>query len=227
MESEESDFFKYNLPKRPECSLDLYEPPTDQEVYGYVYHTGAWDAYTNGYLSAVKRLIEVVERDEFEDDTLGYPIFYLFRHYLELRMKGIIYNGEFLIPINDQKYWNNLKHWPKSHDIVSLWEKCKMILQNMYGWKKYSDLGDNKKIDYETMDHFIKKISQDKEGAAFRYPKNTKDEPLLIDEKDQNFLNISHFSDVVNWLSNQLDGISIGMDEYLDAKREFEEDSGE
>lgn len=73
--------FDFYPPKRPDCSLDLYEPARDQEICGYVYNDGRiadpWEAYADGYLAAVKKLIEIAKRNEFTEDTFGYPIFYL------------------------------------------------------------------------------------------------------------------------------------------------------
>ena len=91
--------FDFNPPERPECSLDLYKQAKGKEICGYVYNDGKiadpWEAYADGYLAAVKKLIEVAKRNEFMVDTFGYPIFYLFYHYLELRLKQIIRRGEF------------------------------------------------------------------------------------------------------------------------------------
>jgi hypothetical protein len=112
--------FSFDLnPPRPDCSLDLYKPARGQEICGYVYNDGRladpWDAYANGYLIAVKKLIKVAMRNEFMEDTFGYPIFYLFYHYLELRMKQIIRCGELLIPPTHQK-----QDLSTSHNIVLL-----------------------------------------------------------------------------------------------------------
>jgi len=75
-----SNNFHLNPPKRPDCSLDLYKADRRKEICGYIYNDGRiadpWEAYADGYLTAVKKLIEVAKRNEFMEDTFGYPIFY-------------------------------------------------------------------------------------------------------------------------------------------------------
>ena len=203
--------FKFNPPERPECSLDLYKQAEGKEICGYVYNDGTiadpWEAYADGYLAAVKKLIEVAKRNEFMVDTFGYPIFYLFYHYLELRLKRIIRCGEFFITPTHQK-----QDLSTSHNIVSLWEKCKIILKEIEGWKEYTDLSEDVKKDYETIDHFIKEVARDTTSQAFRYPDNfKKQKPFLVDDKEQQFLNITNLSYVVDWLSYRLDGISMAI----------------
>lgn len=211
------------LPKRPDRSLKLYEPDGNWEnswkQAGYVYNGGKggtvnlWDAYSIGYLEASKKLIEAAKRDEFTYDTFGYPIFYLFYHYLELRMKEIIMNGKVLI--DDKESHKN------THDINKLWEECKRIMKMIRNWKRYSELPANMKKDYQTMDHFIKEIATDKKAQSFRYPVDTEGNELLSDKSVRVF-NISTLSVVVDWLSLMLEGISTGIDESLSAKREYE-----
>lgn len=211
----------FNPPERPECSLDLYKQAKSKEICGYVYNDGTiadpWEAYADGYLAAVKKLIEVAKRNEFMVDTFGYPIFYLFYHYLELRLKRIIRCGEQLVSPIYQK-----QDLSTSHNIVSLWEKSKKILIEIEeNWEECTDLSEDTKKDYETIDHFIKEIARDRTSQAFRYPNDfKKKEPFLVDNKEQLFLNVTNLSDVVDWLSYRLDGISMVIDVYLSLNRE-------
>ena len=201
--------YSSNTPERPDCSLNLYKAGSLEEICGYVYNDGriadSWDAYASGYLVAVKELIKVAKRNGFMENTFGYPIFYLFYHYLELRLKLIIRRGEFFILPTQYK-----QGLYTSHNIVSLWDQCKIILKELEGWKEYTDLSEDTKKDYETIDHFIKEIARDTTSQAFRYPENSKKhKQFLVDKKEQQFLNITNLSYVVDWLSDRLDGISM------------------
>ena len=213
--------FDFNTPERPECSLDLYKQAKGKEICGYVYNDGRiadpWDAYANGYLVAVKKLIKVAKRNEFIEDTFGYPIFYLFYHYLELRLKQIIRCGELLVSPTHQK-----QDLSTSHNIVSLWEKSKKILIEIEeNWEECTDLSEDTKKDYETIDHFIKEIARDTTSQAFRYPDDFKKrKPFLVDDKEQQFLNVTNLSYIVNWLSYRLDGLSMVIDVYLSLNKE-------
>lgn len=208
--------YSFNTPERPDCSLELYKADKCEEIYGFVYNDGRiadpWEAYADGYLEAVKKLIEVAKRGEFLTDTFGYPIFYLFYHYLELRLKRIIRCGEFFINPTHSK-----QDLSTSHNIISLWGKCKIILKEIEGWKEYTDLSEDIKKDYETIDHFIKEIARDTTSQAFRYPDDfKKHKPFMVDDKEQQFLNITSLSYVVDWLSDRLDGICMAIAVQLD-----------
>jgi hypothetical protein len=216
------------IPKRPDKSLKLFGPDVNLKnnwkQAGYVYNGGKggnvnlWDAYSIGYLEAVKKLIKAAKKDDFTYDTFGYPIFYLFYHYLELRMKEIIMNGRLLI--------GEPADYPNIHSLNQLWDECKRILKTIQGWEKYSDSSDELKKDYQAMDHFIKEMAKDDNAQSFRYPVNKKGNELLSDESIRVF-NISSFSDVVDWLSITLEGISTGIDEGLSAKQESEAEARE
>lgn len=203
--------FDFEKPERPDCSLDLYKADRLEEICGYAYNDGRiadpWDAYASGYLVAVKELIKAAKRNGFMEDTFGYPIFYLFYHYLELRLKLIIRRGEFFIPSTLHK-----QDLATSHNIVSLWDQCKIILKEIEGWREYTDLSEDIKKDYETIDHFIKEVARDTTSQAFRYPENfKKHKPFLVDDKEQKFLNVTNLSYVVDWLSYKLDGITMAI----------------
>ena len=205
----------FDPPKRPDCSLDLYKRTSDFEIVGFVYNFKPINAYAQGYLDAAKKLVKAVKREKIVTGgaavyTLGYPIFYLFSHYLELTMKEIISKGENLIPNI------NINNIVKTHDLNSLWVTCEEIVQNMNWYGKFSHLSEDAKaehkMDYRTIGHFIKMISQDKHSQAFRYPDNKKGKLFLVDNPHM-LLNISVLSDVMDWLSYMLDGISDGIDE--------------
>lgn len=215
--------FNLDIPERPDRSLKLYEPDVNWKdkwrQAGYVYNGGKggtvnlWDVYAIGYLEASKRLIEAAKGGNFIYDTFGYPIFYLFSHYLELRMKEIIMNGKLLI--------GETAAYPNIHGLNQLWDECKRILKIIENWKEYSELPDDIKKDYQTMDHFIKEMAKDNSAQSFRYPVDKKGN-ILLSDKSVRVFNIANFSSVVNWLSIMLEGISTGIDEGLLAKWEYE-----
>lgn len=216
------------LAPRPDRSLSLYQPGKNFRNSGYVYREDKgkqgkkgyiWDAYATGYLDATKELIEAVKEGKFSYDTFGYPVFYIFSHYLELRFKEIMQNGRLLIG-EDAGFLD-------SHDLVTLWGECKRILKKIEGWNKYTELSKEARDIYLTIDHFVKELNQDHKAQSFRYPEDLNGNPLLSDDKIT-ALNIENLSLVVNWLSENLDGISTGIDEYqniqTELKAEFSED---
>ncbi|HJJ53888.1 MAG TPA: hypothetical protein O0X66_05250 [Methanocorpusculum sp.] len=90
----------------PDRKLSLFAHADNYRNAGYVYRedrgnpADIWGTYASGYLSAVEELIKSVMEGRLTSDTFGYPIFYLFSHYLELRFKEIMLIGRPLIGKN-------------------------------------------------------------------------------------------------------------------------------
>ncbi|MDE4908964.1 hypothetical protein L0665_10130 [Methanogenium marinum] len=191
----------------PDKKLSLFEPAENYCNAGYVYRAGMgnpdeiWGTYARGYLNAVDELIKSVLEGRLTRDTFGYPIFYLFSHYLELRFKEIMQIGRPLIGEDIG--------FSKGHDLVQLWGECKKILKEVYKWKKYSDLDKEGREIFLTIDHFVKELCQDKKAQTFRYPVDRDGKPLMKDSID--VLNIENLVIVTNWLPQALDRLCSGI----------------
>lgn len=221
------DFFP-DPPKRPDRSLNFYKRTHGFEIAGGTYNDyigcdSLWslNAYAHGYLGAAQKLVKALKREMIvtgkEDiHTLGYPIFFLFEHYLELKMKEVILKNGYLIFLDKYKGKKGCDV-TSSHDLNNLWAACEEILNKIAQENGVSDLNEDTQMefkkDHETIGYFIKLIAQDKMAQAFRYPNDTKGMPFLVDTPHP-ILNISVLSDVMDWLSYVLDGISTGIDEY-------------
>lgn len=195
----------FKLPDRPDRSLSLYISANDwdntKKVSGCLY-TGeidlidAWDAYALGYLEALRKLIKGVSKGEFPTDTFGYPIFYLFSHYLELRIKTIILTCNNIL---DQS-----TTLPKDHNLITLWNTCNELITKIEDVDIYAGRCDDIIKNNDTLTHFIKEIAQDEKSQSFRYPVDN-DENLFLNDENIDFLNVPVLLSVVNWLSNILD----------------------
>jgi len=197
-------------PELPDRSLRIYE------INGYwresgVLSPGDWNAYSLGYLEALQGLIKLVKERRFLFDTFGYPIFFLFHHYLEIRMKEIIINGRILI--------DESPDFPRTHNLNHLWIECKRILQEIEGWSEYSQLDDDLRQNFLTIDHFISEMAVDNSAQSFRYPEDINRNLLLNDPRIQR-LNVHNIAIVANWMSFVFEGFSTEIDEEINAKRE-------
>src|SRR4030042_2814002 len=63
-------------------------------------HNG-WSIYAIGYKDAADILVSHIEEKRRYQDTLVYPIVFLYRQYLELALKDIIRKGQRLQEISD------------------------------------------------------------------------------------------------------------------------------
>ncbi|MDD3069525.1 MAG: hypothetical protein PHR89_04980 [Bacilli bacterium] len=212
----------------PDRKLSLFERAENHLNSGYVYRAGMgspdeiWGTYARGYLSAVEELIKSVLEGRITSDTYGYPIFYLFSHYLELKFKEIMLIGRPLI--------GDDIGFSKGHNLFQLWGECKKIFKVVYEWKEYSDLDIQGREIFLTMDHFVKELSQDNQAQTFRYPVDVNSKPLMKDSIV--VFNIENLALVTNWMPKALDCLCVQiylnrelMNEYYSESRaEYRED---
>jgi hypothetical protein len=62
-----------------------------------------WDLYATGYLDAANLLVESVLETGRSRNPLCYPVAFLFRHYLEFRLKEIILQGRELLELTTRR----------------------------------------------------------------------------------------------------------------------------
>ena len=67
----------------------------------------------DGYLTGAQILVEAVQNNKFLSDELAYPIMYLYRHHLELKLKLI---WTFLLDVKKVG-----ESYPKTHNLLRLW----------------------------------------------------------------------------------------------------------
>jgi len=160
--------------------------------------------YIEGYKISANRLVEYVNNEGKDQDFLVYPIVFLYRHHLELILKEIIYKGRLLL--------NKGNDHPKHHSIDKLWVGAKDIIKEV--WK-----GNDDPDEFEFIDHFVKEFAKaDPNSMSFRYSKDIKGQKTL---KDLKYINLRHLSECINTMSDFLEGVRFGINEYLDDKYEM------
>jgi len=142
----------------------------------------------------------VKHMEYIEKNFLVFPIVFLYRHYIELRLKEIIKNG-YLLNINN----DNQIHYTKEHSIDKLWNETKKIIKEA--------LQEQAKRYVAPLDKLIKEFSKVDPGSyCFRYPVDTKGVPLKF---DISHINLRNLSEVIEGMANLLDEVSIGISENL------------
>ncbi|MFZ0477550.1 MAG: hypothetical protein WAL71_00260 [Terriglobales bacterium] len=81
----------------------------------------AWSDYEWGYFSAATTLVEDYVT-KVEADVLVYPILFLYRHYVELKLKSIILEAGASIPCEMPSGANN------EHNVTKLWKMISDLL---------------------------------------------------------------------------------------------------
>lgn len=163
-----------------------------------------WETYVDGYKRAGDVLVEHVKNMRSDQDTLVYPIVFLYRHYIELRLKIIFMDGK--------QFVEDKKEFPAHHDIVNLWGECKKIIVKVFVDDPIKDLN--------AVEKCIKEFAKiDPSSESFRYPINKQGYPTL---SALSHINLRNLSEVISRIASFLDFVSRGISIYLEQKREIE-----
>jgi len=163
-----------------------------------------WDVYAEGYKKGGDILVQYVIDNDWDQDFLVYPIVFLYRQYLELRLKELIHVSSRLLDQNIDI--------PRDHNLVLLWSKVSPNIEQVWPDSQ------TKRHLAAIKDRLEELCSIDPRSYAFRYPEDTKGAPTLA---GMEHINLRRLKDVVQAISNVLDGSSLGMGEYLNAKHEM------
>jgi hypothetical protein len=164
------------------------------------------NAYATGYLDAAKLLARIVIYSRSKMDTLVYPIIYLYRHYLEIKLKDLIRQGA---NITDSLIDEKLEQALGEHNLMVLWNRFKPFFEAISGHN--DSFNDVKK----GMESYINQIhSIDPASFTFRYdrPKNSTVHNLDKIER----INLFHFCQNMEKLTGLIEGIDCEFHAALD-----------
>jgi hypothetical protein len=186
------------MERRPEKNDSIYstdDPRTNACVSSYV----SWSEFESGYRKAADELVDKCIQDHSLLDVYVYPIFYLYRHYLELAIKLLFVWGvrENVVP----SIPNN------GHNLERLWNEIKSIINK--GGDLSKSYKPNEPITQEAIknaDRLIKEISElDQRSTTFRYPIDKDKNPSI--PLNLTNLNISSIKNCTHKLSTLINDI--------------------
>jgi hypothetical protein len=167
------------------------------------YLPDGWSLYADAYKRAGDLLVKHIKEKHKDQNLLIYPVVFLYRQYIELRLKGLIRDGNQLLDIPEE--------FQKHHRIDELWKQCRRLLERVY---------DGPSDDLEAVEDCILQFSEeDSTSMAFRYPTDKNDNPSL---PNLTVINLRNLAEVIARIGSLLDGASIGISEYLYKKQEIE-----
>jgi len=178
--------------------------PGDTAAIGYIPHDARWSVYATGYRDAADIVANWVQTGGRHQDFLVYPIIYLYRHYLELRIKQLIFEARDLKEDRDPST-------PDTHDIAKLWNVCRTLLEGeplSYRMGRDAGMADVELVVSEMKTH-------DPDSSAFRYPygkpkrKTQKRTPLLAGLKEVNLVSLG---ELMESAGDFLDGVEMHID---------------
>jgi hypothetical protein len=181
---------------------DLFVPDLnwqrDPDVRQWIDDKG-FVVYAIGYKMVADRLIRLVLNDSYYAELIIFPIVYLYRQYLELRLKQLVLDGSsFLnkpVPIKITQ-----------HDISRLWDCYKGIFKEIEPQQSDGEIA--------AIEKHIKLFAHiDPLSDVFRYPVRVNQKPSLPPDWQ---INIRRFGDVMKIVAKYLDAASTRLSRYSD-----------
>jgi len=173
--------------KWPEEGLKVFSTDFDwwnQASLDYCRTEEKLSIYAEGYKEAGDIVSKWVNDNKILQDSLVYPIVFLYRQYIELVLKDIIGS---MNKIEKGKY-----EFPtKNHNINELWKDVKTLLKNNDIKMASEDLLNVDNILMQFSDH-------DPSSETFRYPFYTDGSPIKINLQNINIRNLSEVVDALH-----------------------------
>ncbi|MGL4602787.1 MAG: hypothetical protein ACRCU9_01470 [Iodobacter sp.] len=164
--------------------------------------------YAAGYKEAADLLVNSVEERRAGQDTLVYPVLFLYRQYLELALKDLIRMAMQLTDIEGD--------FPKHHKINHLWETCHKLLLSIEP--------DDSVVELKEIGRLICDFSKvDPTSMAFRYPEDKDGNPSL---PGITHINLRNVREVIAKISVILTGAGCQIANYLQLKASMESEYG-
>ncbi len=175
--------------------------------------------YASGFRLAGFRLADHVCANGSEQDTLIYPIVYLYRHHVELVLKDIIRTAAWLL---DRELSNEAEKALNGHGLSTLWNIAKPMLQPV------CESADNPPFpvaDIEGINSYIAQLDKhDPDGQRFRYATIRKAKPgsnhSLAPELKH--VNIRQFAEAMEKLADHLEAVAGWFGDLSETKAEME-----
>jgi hypothetical protein len=167
-----------------------------------------WETYVAAYRMAAERLVEQTRDGTMSINWLVFPIVFLYRHFLELRLKSLIWDADAL----DKK---PVRRLDKTHSLVELWAICRLAIE------KWSDNPPTSDLDAvgDTLTQFQ---DMDPRSQAARYTKDTAGKPSGLLGRQ---LNLKTFAETVTKTGNFLDAVSDEFSRVSNALSELSDGS--
>ena len=165
------------------------------------------EVYISGYKEAGDSLVNSVADRRGTADSLFFPIVFLYRHYIELRIKSLLHDGHRLLDRESEQ--------KPEHQLSKLWPEVRAILVELWP--------DGNEDDLATIDSLIAQFEQiDPRSTTFRYPKGFDGKNSL--DIDSPRINLRNLKEVVGALAIILEGSAMAISEYQGYKSDMQSD---
>ncbi len=175
------------------------------EYNAWLDHINRDYGYIEGYRRSADILVNYIQDKTVDQDILIYPIVFLYRHHIELRLKELIKEGRSLLGKDYKKY--------EKHNIDFLWRECKKISK---------EIEPESEKNFQSIEKVIKDLHKiDKGSFNFRYSTDKKGNRSI--DPELKIINIKEFSKSINEAICLLEGASCQFSYLQDCKQEINE----
>lgn len=172
-----------------------------------------WHLYARGYREAADSIVGLVDEglpSHPPVDMIVYPVAFMYRHSVELRLKEIILSCGQLLLQRDK--------YRQTHRLTDLWQQALDLIPLVYDDIGHEETDEDKEI-IERVQKSISKIDDlDEAATAFRYPVTTKDLPSLHGRKH---LHLGELASFYGELLDALESLSAWLGELTQLKYEW------
>jgi hypothetical protein len=193
----------------PQTGDSFLAASPDCEADALFVNSGDWFiSYALSYKTAADSVVESVEANRLSPDMVGYAVFSLYRHYLEVMLKGLIKIGNTLHERNSD-YPND------EHRLSPLWQKCRPLLE-----KSGSDWT---KAELDAVEKCLSELHDlDPRGQAGRYGEYSDGTPTFPERVQ---LSLTNLRDVMNKIGSFLEGSYDWLDELSQYQADVDSES--
>ncbi len=155
-------------------------------------------AYAESYKQAADAVVETIERTRQGADLMGYAVLFLYRHYVELMLKGLIRMGRRI----ERGSWD----YPRNeHGINKLWQECRPMLERQF------PEGDKSATD--AVERCVKELCRiDPNGEVSRYPEHKDGRPTV---QGDHYFPLRNVRQTMDKIDGFLGGSYDALDELL------------
>jgi hypothetical protein len=201
LSNEETSTFGSFPPPR-DTDILFADSHEDWQLNACIEHWGDVDrAYIIGFRSAAFQLTNSMCQNPTDQDSVVYPILYLYRHHIEMQLKSII---RLAMEILGEEVSNKLRKKLEQHDLQTLWKVIEPKLDPICKRAKLPQLPLEER---QGINAYMQQLNDnDPKGVSFRYGRE-RDMSRTIGEGVVR-INIRSFAVCMEKLSRYLDGLN-------------------
>lgn len=198
-------------PPRPRKGEVLFTSGNDWWHNACLNYMGTdWGLYAIGYKQAGDALVEHIKATQSRQDVLVYPIVFVYRQYLELRLKQLIKYGRYLL--------DEPGDFPKTHQLSELWRICRVALKKIEPKIPIQDLE-------AVGEAIVQFCAVDPTSEGFRYPTDRNGNPSL--PADLKYINVRNLAEVMGGIASFFETATMMLSHYRDLKIDMESAYGD